>query len=205
MKLRCPVCRGTFRWNPSDRWPDYCQIESCEAFIGSDEKNEVAAPYIALKGGAHARAVDQVYRDAERASEARIDAAVAMTPGASREDFSVLKITDYKANMTEGEAAVPMPQPSREFTQNVAALQNAGIPVHNGGIDISGQIPAFSAQTRSGPFPNAGAQAMDRLRGAHRGNVDPRMNTPISSLPALETQAPGYVPRSQPIVPGVGK
>lgn len=205
MKLRCPLpeCRQTFQWNSGEPWPDDCQV--CGCFIGSHGGNGVSAPYIALKGGAYAKSVDKVYRDAEAASEVRMEQAAAMTPGASKSDFSALKITDYKP-MVEGESAVRMPQPSEEFNRNVAALQSAGVAVQqNGGIELSGQVQAFSNQTRVGPEPNAGVRAMDRLRTVHRSNVDPRMSTPISSIPALETQRPGYVPRGAPIIPGVNR
>lgn len=204
MKLRCPICRQTFKWDPKDRWPDECQV--CGEYIGSDEKNEVAAPYLALKGGAFAKSVDQVYKDSERGAEARIEAAVAATPGSSKDDFAALKITDFRSNMVEGEAAAKMPEPSKEFTRNVAALQSGGVPVQqNGMMDLSGQTAAFSQSSRTGPEPNAGVRAMDRLRNMHKNNVDPRMNTPISSIPALETQNPNYTPRGAPIIPGVGR
>lgn len=205
MKLRCPLpeCRKTFQWAADEPWPEDCPM--CGAFIGMSEeqKGRVAAPFLALKGGQYAKAVDQVYRDAERSSEARIEQAVAMTPGATKDDFSALKVTNYSTNMVEGESAVKL-QPSQEFQRNAATLQQAGVPIQNGGMNLTGQHQMFSSQVRTGPEPNAGVRALDRLRSAHRGNVDPRMNTPVSSLPALETQQPGYVPRGSAITPGVG-
>lgn len=203
-KLRCPVCRDTFRWDVSKGFPDYCQIKTCEAFIGSDEKNEVSAPYIALRGGAVARTVDKVYRDAEAASLERIDQAVAMTPGSTREDFAQLKVTDYRSGMVEGDAAVRPPQVSREFQQHVDMLRSAppaptlqhhGV-TPNGMLQLNGQAQAYSAMTQSGPEPNAGAKAMQRVRRAHAERVDPRMNNPVSDIPALETTVPGYVHRA---------
>lgn len=203
-KLRCPVCRDTFKWDVSKGFPEYCQIPACEAFIGADEKNAVSAPYIALKGGETARVIDKVYRDAEAAAEARIDQAVAMTPGSTREDFAQLKVTDYRPNMVEGEAAVRPPQVSQEFKNHVDMLRSAppapAMAHHgvtpNGMIQLNGQAQQYSAMTQAGPEPNAGAKAMKRVRATHAERVDPRMNHAISDIPALETQAPGYLPRA---------
>jgi hypothetical protein len=154
------------------------------------EMPEVAAPFIRV--GQKTKVIDQTFRDAQAAAEQRIEQAVAMTPGASKEDFSEMKLTNYKSNMVEGEPAVNMPQPSQEFMQNVNRLQNAGVPVmQNGGMQLTGQAPAYSAATRAGIEPNAGARAMNRVRSMHasQGHV-------TTSNPALETQQPGYVPRT---------
>ncbi len=203
VKIRCLVCFDKFTVQSLDDVPSDCPL--CGALINQKKMPEVAAPFIQLQGGARTRSIDKVYRDAEAASEARMEQAAAMTPGASKSDFASLKVTDYRPGMVEGESAVPMPTPSREFTDNVARLKSAGVPVQsNNGVDLSGQVAAFSNQTRVGPEPNAGVRAMDRLRAVHKTNVDPRMRTPISSLPALETQNPNYVPRGAPIIPGVG-
>lgn len=198
MRLRCPACRQTFPWDANKGFPEYCQIPSCEVYIGTGDNPEVAAPYIALKGGAYAKSVDNVYREAEMASEARMEMAAAMTPGATKEDFSGLKLTDYRSGMTQGETAIKMPEPSREFTQNldnvaqfnksIAPAQQ--IPMH---YNQPGQAAAYSAQTRSGPYPNAGLRAMERVKAVHKANVDPRIQgTAISDTPALETRHPTY-------------
>lgn len=203
-KLRCPVCRNTFKWDVRKGFPDFCQVKGCEEYIGSGDNPQVAAPYLALKGGEHSRVVDKVYRDAEAASLQRIDEAVAMTPGSSREDFAQLKVTDYQAGMGEGDAAVRAPKVSPEFARHVEMLRAApqaptmahnGI-TPNGMIQLNGQAAQFSAATQTGPEPNAGAKAMQRVRRAHAGHVDPRMNNPISEIPALEAVAPGYVQRA---------
>lgn len=203
IKIRCLVCFDKFYAPSFNEIPADCPL--CGALINQKKMPEVAAPFIQLQGGARTKSIDKVYRDAEAASESRMEQAAAMTPGASKSDFSNLKVTDYRSGMIEGESAVPMPKTSREFNDNINKLQNGGIPVQpNNAIDLSGQVAAFSNQTRVGPEPNAGVRAMDRLRAVHKGNVDPRMRTPISSLPALETQSPNYVPRGAPIIPGVG-
>jgi len=198
--IRCNGCFTRMRAASMDDFPDDCP--TCGAVLMDRTKPEVAAPFIGLS--ARTRSIDRVYNDAVAASERRIEQAVAMTPGSSKEDFAHLKITDYRSGH-EGEPAVAMPQPSQVFQQNIAALQSGGVQTSGAGIvDISGQTQAFSHATRIGDTPNAGIRALDRLRGVHRGNIDPRMNTPISSLPALETQSPTYVPRGVPITPGVG-
>lgn len=203
VRIRCLVCFDRFTVQSISEIPSDCPL--CGAVINQKEMPEVAAPFIQLQGGARTKSIDKVYRDAEAAAESRMEQAAAMTPGASKSDFAGLKVSDYRSGMVEGESAVPMPTPSREFTDNVARLKSAGVPVQsNNGVDLSGQVAAFSNQTRMGPEPNAGVRAMDRLRAVHKGNVDPRMRTPISSLPALETQNPNYVARGAPIIPGVG-
>lgn len=202
-KIRCLACMGYFKVGDLDDVPTDCP--QCGAFINQKEMPEVAAPALFLMGGERTRVIDKVYTDAEKASEVRMERAAEMTPGAQKSDFADLKITNYRSGMGEGESAVPAPQVSKEFANNVAALKSGGVQVQNNMVDLSGQTAAFSTQTRSGPEPNAGVRAMDRLRGAHRNNVDPRMNGAISSIPALETQSPTYVPRGAPIIPGVGR
>lgn len=193
--IMCRSCAVKIRAASFDDFPDDCP--KCGAVLSDPDKSGVAAPYIALKGGAYAKAVDSVYEDSVAAADRRIEAAVAMTPGSSKEDFASLKITDFRSNMVEGERAVNMPQPSQEFYRNVTALQNAGVPVQqNGGMLLTGQAQQYSASTRSGPEPNAGARAMSRLRSAHVSNLDPRIKNAVSSVPAIETQQPGYTPRT---------
>lgn len=159
-KLRCPMpeCRGTFPWDAGKPWPSDCPL--CGAYIGSDGKDEVAAPYLALKGGAYKQAVDDVYRAAERTAEERIDQAVAMTPGSSRSDFSDLKVTNFRANMVEGEsAAPPLPASAQQLQSHFSTAP----------------LNQFAGGTRSGPEPNKGVKVMDRVRSGH-SNIAPIPN-----------------------------
>jgi len=193
--IRCRECFGKFKVQSLDEVPADCPL--CGAFINSEKRDEVAMPALFLHGGARTRSIDKVYRDAEAASEVRIEEAAAMTPGAQRSDFSELKVTDFRSNMVEGETAVAIPQTSQEFQRHVSNLKSAGQQMTpNGGMVLTGQAQAYSAQTRTGPEPNAGARAMSRLRTIHASKVDPRMNGAVSSLPALETTQPGYQSRT---------
>ena len=186
-KIKCLECGDKFKVRSLDQIPPDCPL--CAAPINHKEMPEVAAPFIPLKGGAHSKAIDAVYRNAETSAEARIEQAVAMTPGSSREDFAHLKVTDYRPNMVEGEPAVRMPETSREFKQNVAALQSGGHTVHGAGVmDISAAMPQFAAATKTGPSPNAGDRARQRLRDMHAKRVDPRMSGAVSTVPTLTAQ-----------------
>ena len=69
--LKCPECRKTFRYNPTDGHPRYCPL--CNADMGEEKDDDVISIPAFLSP--RTRAADQVYRDHERASEVRAEKA----------------------------------------------------------------------------------------------------------------------------------
>lgn len=75
-KIRCQACRQTFPWDftAAGGWPDVCPNKSCGTRIGGDRADDdIVLPFISTSG--KTRATDKVYRDMERGSEIRAEAA----------------------------------------------------------------------------------------------------------------------------------
>lgn len=179
--LRCPVCRGKFRWEAKEPWPEYCQIEMCREYIGIAGKDEVVMPFISLS---KRKSADKVFRDMEKGAEHRINVAAEMT-GQPKSDFNSLKMTDMKDNLRPGDISAPE-LPANPVSQQMQMMQARGMPVGFGsGVDHSGAV-------QSGPAPNAGAKMRSVIRSMH----SEKMGWPVSDMPALETLQPGYRSRA---------
>jgi len=154
--LRCPACRGKFPWNPSEGMPDNCVL--CGEYVGTDRADDdVVMPFV--RSSARTKSIDQVYRDMEKGSEVRAQAAADMV-GAPVSEMSSLKITDMRDNQREGDTALA--------------------PVNNSVTQVMAQAPQafgfggsagseFARGTRQGPHPNAGARFMQHIHKHHQG------------------------------------
>lgn len=140
---KCPVCSGSFDFlhHPtSEPPPDYCQIESCRAFVGDGVEK---VPVLHLKIGTHKGAIpDQLYRRLEESSAARAEEAAELV-GADKSEMSAIKITDLKDNTREGDVLAvsrtataaegqltvrgggPAPSHQRLTTEQVVGMQQA--------------------------------------------------------------------------------
>ncbi len=165
----CPDCGGKFRYlhHPNDAPPpDECQL--CGAsMVDPAPVFEPAAPAIGTYKG---KSPDQVYRQMETASEARTELMAQHVPGASASDFSHTKVTDLHDNLREGDIAAKYSAPPN-YVQEFMKLN----PAPGGGSAVGGYTPIvagatpieYAAQTRTGPFPYAGAQTADRIKANH--------------------------------------
>lgn len=175
--LRCPECRGSFKWDVHKKYPRYCLL--CEADLGEERPDdEVCMPAFLT---ARNSSVDQVYRDTERASEVRAEKAAEML-GVSVSEMSDMKITNL--NPTKHEGAIAAPQVVNEVTQRMDAMAAKGLPVGFGAGPTGAE---YCGAVQAGPFPNVGAKMRAMIHQA---------NGSISERPALETQVPGYVRRA---------
>lgn len=138
--------------NPSpdvDPPPRFCPTCGCDGEIEDNAfTRDVAAPFIA---SARAKSIDQVYRQMETASEARMQLAAGIT-GQDVSDFNDMKITDLKDNLRPGDVAA-MPMVANEVTKRMDAMTANGIPT--GWIGNNGQ--GFAEQAHTGYMPHAGA------------------------------------------------
>lgn len=107
--LRCPACRVKFPWNPKKGFPDYCPNKACDTRIAHDvDDNVICMPSLRSAG---TTANDKLYRDMERSSEYRAEAA-AQAAGVPVSEMSGLKITNLNDTRHEGAiAAVPVNNP----------------------------------------------------------------------------------------------
>lgn len=156
-KLRCPVCRGSFRWNPLEGMPDICKL--CGADVGHNRADDdVVIPM--FRTSSKTKAIDQVYRDMEKGSEVRAQAAANML-GVPVSEMSSLKITNMKDNQRAGDIADASPAPTiepqvaQQMTQNAASLATMG--------------PYFAQNVRQGKYANRGAGVMNSIFEHHQG------------------------------------
>lgn len=175
--LKCPTCEQKFRWEfaQESKWPKACPC--CGADQGADDDDSVIC--MPSLRSARTKATDEVYRQAERGSEIRAQAAAEQL-GVPVSEMSGLKITDMKTGVKPGETyAVD------NTAANRANLSAGGSAPRFAGADGTG----YSGQVQSGPLPNAGAKMRTALQ-QHHGQIS--RGSAVSDMPALETQQPGY-------------
>ena len=181
-KLRCPVCREKFFWNPKEKHPAECPI--CHVHIGHDRADDdVVSPSLrSLRTVAN----DAVYRYMEKSSEVRAEQAAEMA-GVPVSEMSGLKITNMKDNLRPGDiAAMPVNNP---VTQQMEMLNARGGQFGFGG---GANGIGFSQSTSTGPEPNAGLRTMIGVRQDHASHEG---WDKIGDRPANEMYQPGYRPR----------
>lgn len=191
-RYRCPTCQGIFVYDhhPSieaDPLPDGSACPHCGFVAESEYPAAVVSPHIAKSIRA---TVDNMHRDMEDGAAFRANMAREKF-GLSEEEARQLVETNSLDNLREGDtSAVPV---NNLVTQAIDANPQA-----YGWQGGAAQGAALSPQVQSGPFPNAGARAMAQIRAVHPSMVAStgHMAAAQSSLPALETQAPGYRPRT---------
>ena len=184
---QCPHCqRRVYEWDDeaAPRFCGHCGYDSEADPSAPPLAEQLAAPYISSSA---ARSVDQITRAHEEGAEFRARMAQEQF-GLTAEEASVIKMTNQKDNLREGDvAAAPVVVPPD--MQPMRATQ-AGL--------------AASGLVRQGPEPNMGLRTMMAGRQAHMQNADPRHAGSVSSeLPALEVFSPMYSPRVGGTAPGV--
>ena len=161
---RCPDCGGIFRFlhHPNDSPPpDECEL--CHSPMTVDEPVFLAqAPRIGTQLG---KGQDQVYRQMETASEARMEL-MAEHGGGSASDYRHTRITDMGDSSYVGDTAAKYSPPSN-YVQEFMKL-NQGQAVGGFAPSVAGAQPVeYAAAAHTGSYPHAGAGALDRIRGNH--------------------------------------
>ncbi len=191
-RYRCPACSGIFVYDhhpsvESDPLPDGAACPHCNFVAESDYPAAVVSPHIAKSIRA---TVDNMHVAMEEGSKFRADLARERF-GLSEEEARQLVETNSLDNLREGDTSnIPV---NNAVTQAIEANPQA-----YGWQGGAAQGAGLSPQVQSGPFPNAGAKAMQAIRAIHPQMVAStgHNTTAQSSLPALETQAPGYRQRA---------
>lgn len=173
--LRCPECGEKFRSKSKELPCPHCGWKPEEE--PEDGIIDIPMPFIRISG--KTAAADKLYRDMEKGSEVRAQAAAEQL-GVPVSEMSALKMTDMRDNAKPGEnSVVPV---RNDVTQFMAA--NPGLGGFQGANGVG-----YSGAVQTGPAPNAGAHMRTALQN-HHAKVS--MGSAVSDLPALETTQPGY-------------
>lgn len=159
--LRCPICRGKFPWkDPTQGFPSKCEL--CGETIGVDVPDDVIV--MPSLRSAKMAATDKVYRDMERGSEVRAQAAADLV-GAPVAEMSSLKITNLKDNQREGDIAAMESQAAMDrfktFTPTPVGWQANGAELASG---VASGAVSVNNQVYAGIEPRAGARAIERVQ-----------------------------------------
>ena len=163
--LKCPECRKTFKWEPSKPDPRHCP--RCQADLGEPPDDTVInlPAFLSPK----TKASDAVYRQAETASEHRVQQAAALA-GCDPSEMSALKITDMRSTKNPGDiAAVPV---VNDVTKQMDAINARG-----GNFGFGANGAEFAAGTATGAVtvngvttqgiePRAGAKTLGVIQRA---------------------------------------
>jgi DNA-directed RNA polymerase subunit RPC12/RpoP len=187
-RYRCPECSGIFVYDhhPSieaDPLPAGATCPHCGFVPESEYPAAVVAPHI----GKPIRAtVDNLNRDMENGAAFRAQVAQEQF-GLSPEDARAMTETNSRDYLREGDtSAIPV---NNEVTRAIDANPQA-----YGWSGGNAQGAALSTHVQGGPYPNAGLRTMQQIRNVHPAIVASTGHRAVatSSLPALETQQPGY-------------
>jgi hypothetical protein len=163
---KCPDCNGVFRYlhHPNDAPPpDACEL--CHAsMVGEGPVFVPQAPRIGTQLG---KGQDQVYRQMERSSEARMEM-MAQHGGGSASDYSHTKITDLHDNQREGDVAAKYSPPPNYVSEFMKLNQGTSLPVGGGYAPLAGGTGIeYAAAAHTGAFPHAGASTRDGIVRSH--------------------------------------
>lgn len=184
---QCPSCDGKFQFthHPTDEPPPrFCPL--CGHDTEKDDALTETLSVPALQSRA-TRGIDDIFKADEEGAQFRADMAQ-VHHGLSAEDAASIRMSNMQTNNRAGEDSI--------------------IPVSNSVTQLMDQAPAgsvgfgggaaaglgYSQSVSTGPFPNAGARTMQKVRNQHATSlIGSGHRGPVSSeLPALETQQPGY-------------
>ena len=173
VKIRCTECREKFPFDPKAKM-HRCPNCGVRWDVEVDDDVIIMPAFLSAKS----KSVDHVYREMERTSEVRVEAAAEMA-GTSKEEMSSLRITNMSDKRESGVmSAIPVRNTVTDFM-----AQNPNV----GGFQGANGV-AFSGAVQTGPTPNAGARMRTALQAAH----GERTGGAVSDRPGLETLQPGY-------------
>lgn len=193
-RYRCPQCEGVFVYDhhPSiaaDPLPDGSACPHCGFVAESDYPAAVVAPHVRSK--TIVATVDNLHRDMEEGERFRANIAMEKF-GLDADEARAMVSTNTMDNLRPGDiSAAPVNNPVSQAIS--AAPQSYGFTQDAAAFGMA-QSPAV----QSGLYPNAGLRSMMAVREAHQSLVSSTGHKAAvtSSLPALETQQPGYRKRA---------
>lgn len=152
VRLKCSECRQTFLWDTKDKLPRYCA--ACGFDMGEPRADDdVCMPSIRTM---RMKAADKVYRDMERGSEFRAQAAAEMA-GVPVSEMSELKITDLKSSKHPGEVAAP------PVNNDVSKI----IQAQSGVYGYQSRGAQFAAANAAGPPPIDRMKTQNGIKTMH--------------------------------------
>jgi hypothetical protein len=164
--------------DPCPRYCPKCGYDSEDV----EPQEALTTPHIALS---IRKTVDDMHVQMEQGAQHRANIAMEHH-GFDTDETNNIKMTDMKDGLREGDTS---DVPVVNDVSKVMAAAPQGMFGFQGAQGLS-----YSSTVAQGPFPNAGAHAQSALRQAHaqsmRGSGHKGATT--SSVPALETMAPGY-------------
>ena len=164
--LKCPECRKAFKWEPLKDYPQFCPL--CNADMGQLPDGDVISIPAFLS--AKTKASDAVYRQAEAASEYRVQKAAELA-GCDVSEMSSLKITNMRDTKHAGDiAAVPL--------VNAVTKQMEAINARGGQFGFGANGAEFAAGTATGAVtvngvttqgiePRAGAKVLGAIQRSY--------------------------------------
>jgi hypothetical protein len=171
---KCPECGGKFPWEPTKGYPKACPLCGFDTSIDEDATAIVLPAFLS----AASKANDKLYRDMEKGSEFRAQAAAEMA-GVPVSEMSGLKITNLN-DRRDAEIAA-------KDTEARMAAARLGLPSIEAPFQQNGA--SFSGAVQTGAFANSGAKFQTVLREKHAEATGYRA---VGDLPALEVMNPGY-------------
>lgn len=175
--LRCPKCRGKFKYDVSEGWPDTC-ILCFEDINNRRADDDIVCPaFLSPKSKAN----DKVARDIMDGSETRAQLAAGMA-GVPVEDMNNLKITNLSDRRDSEISAIPV---QNDVTRHMDNMQRQGMPVGFGTNAADAMGRAATAHI------GADAYAGLRTRNMLQQKMAPVGQAP---LPLQITDNPNYRP-----------
>src|SRR5216684_206867 len=151
--LKCPKCRGKFKYDVTEGWPDRCVL--CDEDINNRRADDdiVCPAFLSQKSKNN----DKVARDIMDGSEQRAEMAAAMA-GVPISEMNSLKITDLNDRNDTQFATKDVVNP---VTQHMDAMQRQGMPV---GFGHTADAQARAANAHTGDAPYAGLRERNRMQ-----------------------------------------
>ncbi len=148
-KLRCPECRETFITRDLD---SACPNPRCRWKPEKADDGVIDIPMPFLKTSGKTAQIDKLYRDMEKGSEIRMQAASEML-GVPTAEVSGLKMTNMLDGRRQGESSAPS-----------VAVEQSRLEAAGGKVQFMPNGAEYAAQVKTGPHPNAGARMLSSLQ-----------------------------------------
>lgn len=181
--LKCPRCRGKFKYDISEGWPDNCLL--CYEDINNRRADDdiVCPAFLSQK----TKNNDKVARDIMDGSERRAELA-AQLAGVPVSDMANLKITNLNDRNDAQFSAIEVNNP---VTQRMAAMQAAGMPT---GFGAGPSGSEFAANAHAPIMINDKPQMVEPYAGARSMQLLQNKLNPIGQapLPLEITNNPNY-------------
>lgn len=160
--LKCPKCRGKFKYDVTEGWPDFCVL--CNENINNRRADDdvVMPAFLSIKSKNN----DAVARQIMDGSETRMHLAAAAA-GVPSSEMASLKITDINDRR---DSEVSHVKEVNAVSQHMDAMAARGMPVGFGApVDVAAAATGavnVNGRVVHGIAPRAGISAMSNLQSS---------------------------------------